>query len=78
MHTRVEIHLFVYLFFILETWGVIQRGGMTLYSDFLYLTPPLGCTQSFHGTGFIFWIQTGEGGAGREPFARDNRIPAFC
>ena len=39
MHTRVEIHLFVYLFFILETWAMIQRGGMTLYSDFLYLTP---------------------------------------
>ena len=34
MHTRVEIHLFVYLFFILETWGMIQRGGVTLYSWF--------------------------------------------
>ena len=78
MHTWVEIHLFVYLFFILETWDMIQRGGMTLYSDFLYLTPPLGCSQTFRGTGFILWIQTGEGGADREPFAGDNRTPAFC
>lgn len=43
---------------------MVQEGNVTLYSDFLYLTPLSGCTQAFHGIG-------------REPFATATECSPF-